>query len=314
MAEQNTQQFNMTPLEKEPVVDHEDSTRISVSSTAPVHQQESAVAASVDSDSIPPKQSLKQSFPQFFVLPHLLKKNAWLLLAATSFVMIVYIWLYLGALWSPLTRVKNVEIVLYNADSGFDYTQTPAQLVPLFQSITQNASLGTIVQKQIMDPSGALNHVVKWVDMSQESGWTRDSLIDHVEKGKTWGLLYIPANFSNNFLSYAPTNAGPATATSAKVVDMEYVFDQGRSYATHSIVEKYMSKSMDALSKGFEKQLLTSPANQTLLQVMYPVVWIQAIHLTETLMNPVLIYGQNFATYVVVSYLLPPIRERCSSN
>ncbi|GJJ72952.1 hypothetical protein EMPS_05310 [Entomortierella parvispora] len=295
MAEENTQQYNMTPLEKGPVALNDDSH--SVSSTAPVHQR--AVDASIDSDTVPHKQSIKESFPQFFVLPHLLKKNAWLLLAATSFVMIVYIWLYLGALWSPLTRVKNVEILLYNADAGFDYSQTPAQLVPLFQSITQNASLGAIVQKQIMDPTGALNHVVNWVDKSQEPGWTRDSLIDHVEKGKSWGLLYLPSNFSNNFLSYAPSNAGPATAASIKVVDMEYVFDQGRSYATHSIVEKYMSKSMDAMSKAFEQQLLTSPANQTLLQVMYPVLWVQAIHFSETVMNPVLVYGQNFATYVV---------------
>jgi hypothetical protein len=82
---------------------------------------------------------------------------------------------------------------------------------------------------------------------------------------------------------------------------MEYVFDQGRSYATHSIVEKYMSKSMETLSRTFERQLLTSPANQTLLQNMHPTFWVQSIHLTETILNPVLVYGQNFATYVVVS-------------
>ncbi|KAG0048962.1 hypothetical protein BGZ83_006172 [Gryganskiella cystojenkinii] len=308
MAEQTPQQFNMTTLEKESVVveDHDDTNnnnnRSSVSSTSPVHQptDTATVAASIDSESNHPKQSIRESFPQFFVMPHLLKKNAWLLLAATSLVMIVYIWLYLGALWSPLTRVKNVEIVLFNADAGFDYTQTPAQLVPLFQSITKNNSLGSIVQSQIMDPTGPLNHVVTWIDKTQEPGWTRDSLVDHVEKGNAWGVLYLPSNFSNNFLSYAPSStSGPATAASLKVVDMEYIFDQGRNYATHSIIEKYLSKSMDALSKGFEKQLLTSPVNQTLLQVMHPVLWVQAIHLSETLMNPVLVYGQNFATYVV---------------
>ncbi len=85
---------------------------------------------------------------------------------------------------------------------------------------------------------------------------------------------------------------------------MEYVFDQGRSYATHSIVEKYMSKSLDIMSKTFERNLLLSPANQTLLQVMHPVLWVQAIHMSETVMNPVLVYGQNFATYVVVSIFI----------
>ncbi|KAI1315664.1 hypothetical protein EDD11_000557 [Mortierella claussenii] len=300
------QQFGMTNLEKEPALaeEHDDNgLRSSASSTAPVHQPidtQPATPGSASSSQMAPKQSLRESFPQFFVLPHLLKKNAWLLLAATSLVMVVYIWLYLGALWSPLTRVKNVEILLYNADTGFDYSQTPPQLVSLFQSISHNQSLGNIVESQIMDPQGQLNHVVSWVDKSQEAGWDRDSLIDYVVQGKAWGLLYIPANFSNNFLSYAPsTSTGPATAASLKVVDMEYVFDQGRSYATHSIVEKYISKSLDILSKTFEKQLLTSPANQTLLQTMHPVLWVQAIHISETVMNPVLVYGQNFATYVV---------------
>lgn len=305
MPEQDPQQpqsFTMTPLEKERASVAEETedhgVRSSASSTTPVHQ------SSIENTDIenPPKQSVRDSFPQFFVLPHLLKKNAWILLAATSFVMIVYIWLYLGALWSPLTRVKNVEIVLYNADAGFDYSQTPPQLAQLFQTITKNSSLGSLIENQIMDPEGQLNHIVSWVDKSQEPGWDRESLIDHVEKGKTWGLLYIPANFSNNFLTYAPsTTSGPATTANLKVVDMEYVFDQGRSYATHSIVEKYMSKSLDIMSKTFERNLLLSPANQTLLQVMHPVLWVQAIHMSETVMNPVLVYGQNFATYVVVS-------------
>ncbi|KAG0364765.1 hypothetical protein BGZ54_007178 [Gamsiella multidivaricata] len=298
----------MTSLGKKDETE-DNGSRSSTSSTAPVHQANgtTTVASITNSNSNPEsedrdplKQSLHESFPQLFVLPHLLKKNAWILLAVTSVVMIVYIWLYIGALWSPVTRVKNVEIILYNADAGFDYSQTPPQLAQLFQTITHNSSLGSMIEGQIMNPEGQLSHVVSWVDKTQEPGWDRDSLVDHVEKGKSWGLLYIPANFSNNFLSYAPsTTAGPATTDSLKVVDIEYVFDQGRAYGTHSIIEKYISKSLDVLTKGFEKSLLTSPANQTLLQNMHPVLWVQAIHLTETIMNPVLIYGQNFATYVV---------------
>ncbi|KAF9933835.1 hypothetical protein FBU30_004231 [Linnemannia zychae] len=298
MSEKDAQQFSMVPLE----TDTQTVRNSSSSSTAPVHQMDTKMSE-IDNDSnneTAPAQDARESWPQFFVLPHLLKKNAWILLAATTIVMLVYIWLYLGSLWSPMSRVKNVEIVLYNADKGFDYTQTPPQLAQLFQSITHNSSLGSVVQSQIMDPQGQLNHIFSWVDKSSEPGWDRDSLIEHVEKAKSWGVLYIPANFSNNFLSFTPSIAtGPATAETLKTLDMEYIFDQGRSYATHSIVEKYMSKSMENLSRTFEKQLLTSPANQTLLQNMHPTFWVQSIHLTESIMNPVLVYGQNFATYVV---------------
>ncbi|KAF9431315.1 hypothetical protein BGZ94_000022 [Podila epigama] len=266
------QQFSMVPLDKDTntvgVEYQDDST-----STSPVNQYDSTTTKG-DNDNYRSnntsrrgRPTLRESFPQFFVLPHLLSKYAWLLFAATSLVMIAYTWLYLGSLWSPLTRVKNVEIILYNADKGFDYSTTPPQLLPLFQGITRNSSLGSVVQSQIMDPAAPLNHIFNWVDKSQEPGWTYDALVDHVDKGKTWGVLYIPANFSNNLLTFAPST--------------------------------YMSKSMDALSKGFEQNLLSSPANQTLLQVMYPPLWVQAIHFTETVMHPVLVYGQNFATYVI---------------
>ncbi|KAG0334284.1 hypothetical protein BG000_008467 [Podila horticola] len=298
---QGDQQYSMATLEKHtspqsPVEEDTPGVLSSASSTAPVHQP-LHTSDPKRSATVPP--SLRETFPQFFVLPHLLSKSAWILLFATTVVMVVYTWLYLGALWSPMTRVKNVEIMLYNADKGFDYSQTPAPLTQLFQTITHNSSLGSLVRNQIMDPEGPLNHIVNWVDVSDQPDWDRDSLIDQVTKGKYWGVIYLPANFSNNMLSYAPSSTAAPTVASIKPIAMEYVFDQGRSYATHSIVEKYISKSMDALSKGVERQLLTSPANMTLLTTMHPVLWIQAIYLSETIMNPVLVYGQNFASYVV---------------
>ncbi|KAF9089748.1 hypothetical protein BGX23_006476 [Mortierella sp. AD031] len=116
---QQPQQFSMVPLD----TDVQTARNSTSSSTTPVHQVDTTTET-VDGE-IAPAQDAKESFPQFFVLPHLLKKNAWILLAATTVVMLVYIWLYLGSLWSPMSRVKNVEIVFYNADKGFDYSQTP---------------------------------------------------------------------------------------------------------------------------------------------------------------------------------------------
>ncbi|KAF9106616.1 hypothetical protein BGX27_009094 [Mortierella sp. AM989] len=299
------QHIPMTSVEKEtedkPVFS-------SASSTTPVQQLDSFDTIddrySDDQSRDPPSRNLKKSLPQFFVLPHLFTKNAWILLGITTAITIIYIWLYLGSLWNPFSRVKSFSVVIYNGDAGFDYTQTPQQLTPVFQAITGNSSLGSLVEKQIMDPQGVLNHVVTWIDKSQET-WDRDSLLKLVDSGDVWGVVYIPTNFSSNFLSYAPTNAGPATAATVKPAAFEYIFDQGRSYGTHSILEKAVSRSMEALCKGFERNLLASPANQTLLQNMHPSLWIQAISMTETVMHPVLVYGQNFATYVsfIVLYI-----------
>ncbi|KAF9435597.1 hypothetical protein BGZ76_005929 [Entomortierella beljakovae] len=305
MADVNTQQVVMAPLQNDNTVDDNKDTLplTAIPSTSPVHQLETIDTLEDTRD--PPAQDLKRSFPQMFVFPHIFRKHAWALLIVTTLIVAVYIWLYLGSLWNPLTRVKNFDLVFYNADAGFDYSHTSPQLIPLFQSITSNSSLGSIVQNQVMDPNGQLNHVVTWRDMSQEAGWDRDSLIDIVEKGDAWGLVYIPSNFSNNFLSYAPSVNGPATATTVNPVSMEYVFDQGRAYGSHSILEKYISKSFAALCSGFEQKLLTSPANQTLLQNMYPSFWLQSMHFTETILHPVTLYGQNFAAYVlfIVMYI-----------
>ncbi|KAG0228548.1 hypothetical protein B0O80DRAFT_5103 [Mortierella sp. GBAus27b] len=290
----HTPQFTAVPLEKP-----SDNGTTAQDAASIRRLNRSTTSITTNSGEVPPTQNIRHSFPQLFVLPHLLKKHAWILLTATTVVMIIYIWLYLGALWDPFSRVKNVEILFYNADQGFDYSQTPPQVAQLYQTITRNSSLGNMMQGQIMDPSNPMSTIFSWQDKTQEPGWDRESLINYVEKGNAWGLLYIPANFSNNWLSYAPSAAGPATAATLKVVDVEYVYDQGRNYATHSIVGRYMSKAMESFSRGFEKSLLSSPANQTLVQVLHPYFWIQPIHTTETVMHPVLMYGQNFASYVV---------------
>ncbi|KAF9347500.1 hypothetical protein BGX26_001005 [Mortierella sp. AD094] len=311
MAEQTQTHVPMVPLEKETAVATEDNVvHSSASSTTPVHQIDT-IETSIDDDDDDgtskdsPLRSFKKTLPQLFVFPHLFKKHAWILLIITTLVMIAYIWLYLGSLWSPFTRIKNFNIVFYNGDAGFDYSHTPAQLVPLFQTITGNSSLGSLVQKQIMNPQGALNQVVTWIDRTSEGSLDRDALLNIIDAGDAWGVIYIPSNFSNNFLSYAPTNNGPATAATLKPVEFEYIFDQGRAYGTHSILEKAISRSMGALTMGFESGLLSSPANQTLLQTMHPSFWVQAMRMSETTMHPVLVYGQNFACYVsfIVLYI-----------
>ncbi|KAF9171055.1 hypothetical protein BGX21_003421 [Mortierella sp. AD011] len=307
MAEQAQTHVPTVPLEETAVITENNTIHSSASSTTPVHQFDTIDDGSSDDDTSndSPLRSIKRSLPQLFVFPHLFRKHAWALLILTTVVMITYIWLYLGSLWSPLTRVKNFNVVLYNGDTGFDYSNTPAQLVPLFQAITSNSSLGSLVEKQIMNHQGALNHVVTWIDRTNEGNLDRDALLNMIEVGDAWGVIYIPSNFSNNMLSYAPTNSGPATAASLKPVQFEYIYDQGRAYGTHSILEKVISKSMSALTMGFESGLLNSSANQTLLQTMHPSFWLQAMSMSETIMHPVLIYGQSFACYItfVVLYI-----------
>ncbi|KAG0229858.1 hypothetical protein BGW42_001323 [Actinomortierella wolfii] len=258
------------------------------------------------------KPTLFNSMPQVLVLPHLLSSTIWILLLVTSLIVAAYIWLYTGSLWSPLSRVKNVKILLCNQDTGFDFTNTPAQVQQLFLGITGGAPLGTVFQKQITDPSGAISRVFKWHDVSAEPGWTRASLVEEIERGNYWGLLYIPANFSTAFLMNAPTNSGPAQNISTPVA-MEYVFDQGRNFSTQSIIEKVMSMTLRGLIQGFLQKLLTSPASASLVATMTPSFWVESITLKETILHPVLQYGEGFTSYMVfvVAYVGALLTVNC---
>ncbi|KAF9971771.1 hypothetical protein BGZ73_005178 [Actinomortierella ambigua] len=262
-------------------------------------------------DIVHQKPSLLKSMPQVLVLPHLLSSTIWILLLISSLVVIAYIWLYMGSLWSPLSRVKNVPILLCNQDTGFDFSNSPGRVQRLFRGITGGSSLGTIFQNQIMNSTGPIHRVFQWHDVSAQPGWTRESLIQEVDRGHYWGLLYIPANFSTALLMNAPTNAGPANVSTP--VTIEYIFDQGRNYATQAIIEKVMSTTVNGLIQGFLQQLLDSPSSASLLATMTHSFWVKPIHFVETVLHPVLQYGENFASYMIfiVSYVGALLTVNC---
>ncbi|KAG0259230.1 hypothetical protein DFQ27_004181 [Actinomortierella ambigua] len=262
-------------------------------------------------DVIRKKPSLFKAMPQVLVLPHLLSSTIGILLVISSLVVAAYIWLYMGSLWSPLSRVKNVPILLCNQDTGFNFSSSPGQVRRLFQNITGGAPVGTILQKQIMDPEGLVHKAFEWHDVSAQPGWTRESLIQEVDLGHYWGLLYIPANFSTALLMNAPTRQGPANISTP--VTIEYVFDQGRNYATQGIIEKVMLTTVNGLIQGFLQRLLSSLSSPTLMATMTPSFWVKPIHFSETILHPVLQYGESFASYMVfvVAYIGSLLTVNC---
>ncbi|KAF9155322.1 hypothetical protein DFQ26_009779 [Actinomortierella ambigua] len=232
-------------------------------------------------DVIRKKPSLFKAMPQVLVLPHLLSSTIGILLVISSLVVAAYMYVSRG------------------------------QVRRLFQNITGGAPVGTILQKQIMDPEGLVHKAFEWHDVSAQPGWTRESLIQEVDLGHYWGLLYIPANFSTALLMNAPTRQGPANISTP--VTIEYVFDQGRNYATQGIIEKVMLTTVNGLIQGFLQRLLSSPSSPTLMATMTPSFWVKPIHFSETILHPVLQYGESFASYMVfvVAYIGSLLTVNC---
>ncbi|KAF8951409.1 hypothetical protein BGZ46_003992 [Entomortierella lignicola] len=285
--------------------------RQSESSTAPVNQtpeedgepsreelQETKQELQVVANELEDKK-YHESYPQVLVLPRLFTKSAWKLLIVTTIIVNLFIWLYIGSVWSPNTRIHNIEITIYNNDAGFDYSQTDPTIAQDINSLLNNTSLGTFVQNSIMNSSQVIFHAFYWKVHQPVPGWTREDVVDLVEKGHTWGVIYIPSNFSNNLLTFAPSLTGPATIDSLKPSSMEYIYDQGRSYATQSLADRYMIRVLQAFFLGIEKYALNSPYNQTLLQSMNPNLWVEPVGYTETVLHPVHMYGQNLSSYLI---------------
>ncbi|KAF9347501.1 hypothetical protein BGX26_001006 [Mortierella sp. AD094] len=165
-----------------------------------------------------------EAYPQTLVLPRILTKSAWKLMIVTTIIAVCFIWLYVGSVWSPNTRIHNVNILLYNDDAGFDYSNTLPEIAQELRSLTNNSSLGDYVQNAIMNPQTSINRAFLWTFEPPRLDWTRDSVVDYVEKGHAWGAIYIPSNFSNNLLTFAPSiSTGPATDDSLKLSSPEYI-------------------------------------------------------------------------------------------
>ncbi|ORX89233.1 hypothetical protein K493DRAFT_383316 [Basidiobolus meristosporus CBS 931.73] len=243
-----------------------------------------------------PTRSFRQLFPQYVVLPHLIT-NSFVLVGFIIFlVTLCYQWIYAGFLWNPLGRVSHLEVALVNQDTGFNFNGVPTEVHQLMLGLFSGDSAGKLVSSTIMNPALPLYHALTWSALPDST--TREEAIETLNHGDYWALLYIPSNFSQNFLS--ATNA--ATRQSWEV---EWIFDQGRNYNTQSFLRQAKNLAFDAFSSSLAKQFLTSKAGPMLTQAMDPMLWVDFLKVRETVLHPVRAYGSNFASYVafVVSYI-----------
>ncbi|ORX88389.1 hypothetical protein K493DRAFT_411057 [Basidiobolus meristosporus CBS 931.73] len=158
------------------------------------------------------------------------------------------------------------------------------------------ASAGAMLTSTIMNPELPLNHVFTWSNLPEVG--SREEAIDVVNHGDYWAMLYIPSNFSQNFLS-------ATSSADRKPWEVEWIFDQGRNYNTQSFLRQARTIAFDTFSSSLAKQFLTSKAGSVMLQTFDPTFWVDFFQIHETILHPVHAYGSNFASYVtfIVSYI-----------
>ncbi|KAK9759370.1 hypothetical protein K7432_017750 [Basidiobolus ranarum] len=148
-----------------------------------------------------------------------------------------------------------------------------------------------------MDPALPIYHSLEWNQLPDTT--SRDQAMEHVSRGASWALLYIPSNFSQNFLS--ATNRATRHPWEA-----EWIFDQGRNPNTQMFLCDAKSLVFSSFSTSLASQFLSSKAGPVLVQAFDPIFWANLLEIHETALHPVQNYGSNFASYLtfVVSYLV----------
>ncbi|ORX90229.1 hypothetical protein K493DRAFT_381117 [Basidiobolus meristosporus CBS 931.73] len=230
------------------------------------------------------------------LLPSLPKKPLAIVCMMLVVVAIGYEWMYVGLLWDPLGRIPHLTVALVNQDKGFNLPDT-SPLKQLTTDLFNGESAGAFIASTIMDPELPIYHTFKWSQLPDTT--SRDQAIEHVSRGDSWALLYIPSNFSQNFLS-------ATDRATRQPWEAEWISDEGRNPNTQMFLLDAKMQVFSAFSTSLASQFLSSKAGPILVQAFDPTFWTNSLQVHETTLHPLQDYGSNFASYLsfVVSYIV----------
>jgi hypothetical protein len=188
-------------------------------------------------------------------------------------------------------------VAFINADAGFNYTGVPTSIQAAIKSNLGNQSMGETVRDQITRQTQIL---FDW-DIVDDPSYTYETLYNEINEGTYQFGLYIPKNFSDNYLTAFGTN----NSARYHPMTLTYVYDQGRDYSTSTMITTPITRLVSSSSRHIATQLLLAPNAVQNRDSMVPAFWIEPITLYVDTMHPVIYYGQNNASYlsVMVMYI-----------
>ncbi|ELR12899.1 biotin-acetyl-CoA-carboxylase ligase [Acanthamoeba castellanii str. Neff] len=222
----------------------------------------------------------------------------------------------LRALWNPAAHTNNLQILLLNDDTGFNFSSaafagsglvdnTTLALLRDFPTISAGA---LITQELLTNPATA--DILDWKVQSPDLV-DREKLEDCIEHGCAWGALYIPPDFSSTmFEAFGPINITELTqrlffpdgAYAAYSNPIYFIYDEGRNYATLSIVVKIMDKIFRSVSSGISQKLLTTSLGPILLSTRAQFMVVAAYnHVLRALWAMVFAINQSLLITCVVA-------------
>ena len=237
----------------------------------------------------------------------------------------VYIYLYVGALWSPQSHIHNVHVHIYNLDAGIDRSAVVAdyQLNVTGQAalsrLLPTDNVGRLLGSTLLYTSTTAG-LFDWqyCDISNCSYSSLAAVQSAVDKGdeSAWYTLVIPADYTHQVLNQAfnlrsltqlnddiaqlvATNQLPSPLDGSYTNYVYQVFDQGRSYATFSFLSATLTAALNGLSSSLTRTIYSS-----ISELSYGTNLVKAAFLFNPVpvaavnVHPVSHYGLNFFSYL----------------
>ncbi|KAJ3023048.1 hypothetical protein HKX48_004530 [Thoreauomyces humboldtii] len=229
------------------------------------------------------------------VLSHIWSTQISVLWLITGIVVTLYGLMYLGSNWDPISRLPNVPVAIVNQDAGYTTLgDLPTGSQAVVGQITQGQPMGATFLSALLGNPQLANRL-QWTNATEMYA-THDEVVNAVDDGKFWGILYVPSNFSDNFVS--SLNVNRTTPVKQTTMSLEFIFDQGRSYTVSNFITAVVTASVGAISSGLATQLANGTASSPGL--VNPAFYITPISLASGRRHSVLKFGANLATYITL--------------
>ena len=234
----------------------------------------------------------------------------------------IYIFLYVGALWNPQSRLHNVIVHLINLDQGVDraalaaanglnatgnatlYTLLPTDNVGLTLSsqLLTSAATASLFAWRYFDASNA-----PYRSLAEAENAVRDGSADQ------WQTLFIPPTYTANYLSqglnvyslaqlngdfYSLSTAGalPSPLNGSYTNPIYQVWDQARNYATQSFVSSATTSALAGLGTATTAELYRNIATLPVGTSYFKASFLLApVPVTSINVHPVPFYGMKSA-------------------
>jgi len=207
--------------------------------------------------------------------------------------MFAFLWLYVGAVWSPDARLAALNVAVLSCDAG-----VPAPLRSSVPPLLAGGAVGSgLLARSVLNVSSPAAHLLGWQPFTCKAqagapscaavaSACRAELVRAVERGDVWSALYVPPEFTASLASNIPL-----LRLNASAPRMEHILGTGRSYSTYTYVKALVGGTVAALSTSLGTTLLADP---TLSALLRPAYFLAPVGLTETDLHPVSNFGQAY--------------------